>query len=106
MFNVEMYLMNTMVRTMKSDAHNSHTHIDLKRIGEESWHTHVVVEYAPNNDGEHELSDLSLSADMCAHDAPQDQRSQDVRMTNVRFNDVVHTLEVQPYSKQDEKPLN
>ena len=66
-----------------------------------SRHEHLL-----QHKGEDELSDLSLSADACALDAQQDQRSQDMRMTNVRFNDVVQTIEVQPYSEQYETPLN
>ena len=58
------------------------------------------------NCGEIELSDLSLSTDACARDVPQDHRSQDVRMSHVRFNDVVQSLEVRPNSEQYEKPIN
>ena len=42
-----------------------------------------------------ELSNLSLSADRLAQD-DNIKRSRDERMTQVVFNDVVHTLEVQP----------
>ena len=63
-------------------------------------------ENTPKHDGVIELSDFSLSADACARDVPQYHRSQDVHMTHVRYNDVVQSLEVQPYSKQHEKPVN
>ena len=52
-----------------------------------------------------ELSDLSLSADRLAQD-DNVKRSRDERMTSVVFNDVVHTLEVQPDSERYEKPLD
>ena len=73
--------------------------------GENRWHTIIVMTNYKSN-GEPKLSDLSRSADACAHDVPKDLRSRDVRMTSVRFDDVVHTLEVRPYSEQYEELLN
>ena len=102
--NVEMYLMNTMVRTMRSDAHNSHKHIDHGMIGEKNWHNVIFMKLRLNRMAKMN-SPISHSQPICAHDVPQDQRSQDVRMTNVRFNDVIHTLGLQTYSEQYGKPL-
>ena len=94
MLNVRKYLMTNVVRTARSNAQHPHNIIDHKIIGETSWHKHIVATHTPKHDGKHELSDPALSADTCAHDVPQDQRSQDVCMTNVRFDDVVQTIEV------------
>ena len=99
-----------MVRTTKSDAQLQNKKIDRTKI----WREELAQNYCRNHMLKHagqfaggsELSDLPLSADMCAQDVQQTHRSQDVRMTHVRFNDVVPSLEVQPYSEQYEKPIN
>ena len=58
------------------------------------------------NDGEHELRYLTLSRVVRAWHAQKDRRAHEVQMRAANFNDVVKTLEVQPYSEQCETSLN
>ena len=57
-----------------------------------------------NFDGETPLSDLSLSADMCAQDVQQTHRSRNVRMTDVHFCDAVQTIDIIAHSETYDQP--
>ena len=83
--------------------------IDRQIIGENDRHTIIVIQMClnirGNIDGDNELSDISLSADVCARYLQRNDRSQDVRMTRVHFCDTVQTNDIIAYCEIYDQPL-